>query len=371
MPKLIKGLVPLFNLLSSKRAGETVTTDELIAVTGWAASTPATYVRKRKFTGLLAPTNMPGEFRVLVDGAVLREEDVAAALTQVTERPMPIVRDEEVVGARDRYVLIDRCGEGAVGQVWRARAVRTNAMVAVKLCNPRPDLLEPAIVDDVRDRFRREHRFGSAIGHACIVEYRDHGEHNGMPFLVMELAEDSVAAELRGRGRLSVLEVIRIADRVGQGLMSLHERGLVHRDVKPANILRVARGYILGDLGIVRWGDMSKSFTGAGTLTRAAVQLGSWLYMAPEQQESPHHATAASDVYAFAITCIELLSGIVPNPARVAARKVEPPCDVAAMNELLTVMTSYDAGERPSMTEVMRQLGMLRARLDDARASVG
>ncbi|UJR83529.1 Hypothetical protein I5071_55970 [Sandaracinus amylolyticus] len=189
------------------------------------------------------------------------------------------------------------------------------------------------------------------------MAYLDRGEHLSTAFLVMELAIGSLRDRLDALGRLAVADAIAVAQRIAGGLAWIHSQNCVHRDIKPANILETRRGWVLGDMGIVKWGDMNPSFTGAGTITKTAVQLGSWYYMAPEQYESPHDATPASDVYAFGVTLIEMMVGQPPTPSVVAAGRVPPPSGHAAIDAMIRRMTAFDPGERPSVAEVQRTLG--------------
>ena len=112
-------------------------------------------------------------------------------------------------------------------------------------------------------------------------------------------------------------------------------------------------------LGILRWGDLNRDFTGAGTITKATVQLGSWNYMSPEQVANPHAVTSATDVYALGVTMIELLTGTIPHAQMVAAGRVPPPCADKAVNDLVARMTRYDPTERPSLEEVSEVLATL------------
>ena len=168
----------------------------------------------------------------------------------------------------------------------------------------------------------------------------------------MKLAESSTQDVLDRKGSLSLEHSVRVVSACVDALRYLHDLGLVHRDVKPPNVLFCDDRVVLADLGIVRWTDMNPSFTGAGTLSRGSMQLGSWFYMAPEQQETPHEAVPASDVYALGITWYQLLTGKILIPAAIHARKFAAPCRTDAVNELIGRMVLYEPGERPSLEEI-------------------
>ena len=102
----------------------------------------------------------------------------------------------------------------------------------------------------------------------------------------------------------------------------------------------------------MRWSDFDPAFTKGGSITRYSVQLGSWFYMAPEQQESPHDAVEASDIYALGITWIELLMGTVPAPQAVGAGAYQLPAIRKEVANLIQRMCSYDPATRPSLSEI-------------------
>jgi serine/threonine-protein kinase len=169
----------------------------------------------------------------------------------------------------------------------------------------------------------------------------------------MELARQSIADLLARNGAFDVVRAAQVIARAASALAYLHSVGCVHRDVKPSNLLDCERGTVLGDLGIVRWSDLHDQFTSAGTLTRSSVQLGSWLYMAPEQLENPHDVVPASDTYSLGVTWYELLTGAPPSPQAVAAKRYRQPCQHEAVNSLISRMTNYVHEARPPLQDVI------------------
>lgn len=343
----------LLEFLKTKKAGDLVSEAQILdAVPSWKKVTLDTYRKKNKLARILAVAPQPGMYRVVSDGDQLTEVEINAALSQVAPRTVVLARNDKLQGTQASYVLVRELGAGAVGAVWEARNSRTGERVAVKVCSPRPDLLEPSVFGNVKDRFKRESRLSPRVDCEAIITYLDHGDHLTTSFLVMELAEGSLRDLLAARGHLSTHETAEVALRVTAALRWLHSINCVHRDVKPPNILMTKRGYVLGDLGIVRWGDLNRGFTGAGTITKAAVQLGSWNYMAPEQIDDAHEASNSSDIYALGITCVEALTGTTPTPHRVAAGQIGAPAGDPDFDSLIHRMTAFEPTGRPSLSEV-------------------
>lgn len=348
MGNLQKGGQRLFDFLRTKSVNDLVTKEELVAVTGWKANgTLKTYISKNKLSRFLY---LEGEvFRVLRDGRELTEDEFHSEFTQVNPEQLVLRKSQVFEGRKGQYVLEHHKGSGATAQVWRAMFGSTP--VAVKVHDPRFDLLRPSVLSNVRIRFEREAKKGAQLSHDRLVRIVDTGTYSGRPFLVMEYADASVG-QLHKRKALEKNDVFEVIAASVSALGYLHSLGLVHRDVKPDNILKTERGFVLGDLGIVRWTDFNQASIRAGTITRASVQLGSWYYMAPEQRASPHDAGFPSDIYALGVTWYELLTGEAPAPEWFAAKQIAEIPGMKDVTEMVLSMTSFRPETRPSLVEI-------------------
>jgi serine/threonine protein kinase len=344
----------LFSLMSKHQIGDLLSEAQILTATGWKATTLDTYYRKNVLDPFLARID-GGAFKVLRSGTALSRKELAAAFSQVKPGVLQLTQGMRLTGAKEKYELVSPIGNGAVGNVWKARTSRLS-LCAIKIMQPRADLLDPKHLLDIRKRFAREGKLALNLTHPNVIVHLDDGEVSGVPFIVMELSEESVESLLRQKGPLSGEAAIRIIVECLKGLRYLHEKKCIHRDVKPANILRVNARFVLGDLGIVLWSDMNPAFTSAGTITRASMQLGSWHYMSPEQRNSAHEVTSRTDIYALGITWYEMLTGRTLDPAQVAARRYPPATSDGKVSAILDKMLSYDAGDRPSAEELLVQL---------------
>ena len=202
----------------------------------------------------------------------------------------------------DGYRLQRQLGEGATGLVYEARDLE-GAPVAVKML--RPELAADATL---QARFRREARLARAIRSAHVVPILEVGEANGTTYLVLPLYPGgSLAARLR-RGPMAADETAALAAHLARGLDELHGRGIVHRDVKPSNVLFDADGTAaLSDFGLARAVDSTR-------LTHDGQLLGTPHYLAPELIEGTE-ATPASDIYALGCVLYECVVGQPPFAA--------------------------------------------------------
>lgn len=358
--KLRPWLERFYQHLKDKKEGDIVTAADLMAATGWNPVTLRTHVKKNALVPFLTP--IPGinpiqstKFRMRRDGASISKDDVTKAFTQIRPAALDLSTGLRFKAKDADYDLIVELGRGAVAQVWKCQRIRDRKDFAVKIVDPRVDLLDPSTLNNVKHRFSREAKNGRELSHPNIVTYVDTGKYREHDFLVMELADQSLATQIE-RAPLTVDEAKLVIPACAAGLKYLHDADCVHRDVKPHNILRIGDRYVLGDLGIVRWSDMNPAFTSAGTITKASVQLGSWYYMGPEQRVAPHEATAASDIYALGISWYEMLTGQTLDPSFVAAKVFVDPCSDVETNAFIRKMLEFDRSRRPTASDILSRL---------------
>ena len=244
------------------------------------------------------------------------------------------------------YRILEPLGEGGTSVVYRAEHVRLGRPAALKL-------MRPAIGRaDFTQRFLRESQLAAAIDHPAIVPVYDAGEADGLLYIAMACVEGSdLKTLLEEEGRLPVARALRIVAQIGAALDAAHARGLVHRDVKPANVLvgPADRAY-LTDFGVV------KELTSAGT-TRTGSFVGTVEYSSPEQIEG-REVDGRADVYSLACVLHECLTGESP---------FHRPSEVAVLNAHLHApppRLSRVAPELPSALEPVLGKALSKSPLD-------
>jgi eukaryotic-like serine/threonine-protein kinase len=247
---------------------------------------------------------------------------------------------------RGRYRLEARIAVGGMGEVWRARDTRLGRIVAVKLLRP-----EYAGSAEFRDRLRLEARHTAMLSHPGLVQVRDYdnGPAGGAPYLVMEyVAGPSLAAVLRAEGTLSPGRVLGLIAQAAEALACAHAAGIVHRDMKPANVLIDGGQVKIADFGIAQT-------AGAVPVTLPGLVIGTPAYLSPEQVAGLP-ATPASDLYGLGIIAYECLTGRPPfagSPLAVALAHRERPLPPlpgtvsGPVAELVAALTAKDPLRRP------------------------
>jgi len=252
----------------------------------------------------------------------------------------------------DRYRLVNRIAGGGMGDVWRAVDKVLGRTVAIKF-------LRAEFADDnsFRERLRREARAAGAISHAGVVPVYDYGEItlDGAPylaFIVMEYVDGpSLSAQLSELGPLGVERTLLVIEQTAAALQAAHDAGIVHRDIKPGNILVTPSGDVkIADFGISRSAD-------ASPITRTGVMTGTAKYISPEQAGGKS-AAPASDIYSLGVVAYACLAGDVPfaegNEVSIAIAHLheqppELPADVpAGLRDLIMSMLEKSPRQRPA-----------------------
>lgn len=199
----------------------------------------------------------------------------------------------------ERYEILERIGSGGMSDVYKAKCHKLNRYVAIKV-------LKPEYSEDKTfvSKFRAEAQAAAGLMHANIVNVYDVGEENGIYYIVMELVEGiTLKKYIEKKGVLGVREAVSIAIQVAQGIDAAHKHNIVHRDIKPQNIIISKEGKVkVTDFGIAR---------AASSNTINSSVMGSVHYISPEQARGGY-SDEKSDIYSFGITLYEMLTGKVP-----------------------------------------------------------
>jgi hypothetical protein len=261
----------------------------------------------RKAESLLARAEGPVE-GWSVEALAHPQTTVEPEATVIEPVTPPAAHDSTLVGARGRYRIEAELGRGGMGVVYRARDTALERTVALKEL---PHHL--AGRSDVARRFRQEARLLARLSHPHIVQVHDLLEEAGRLWIALEFVDGGTLADaIERKGGLPWREALRLAQPLAQALGFAHAQGVIHRDVKPINILLTREGVPkITDFGLARLLE-SSVHTQEGTL------LGSARYMSPEQAAG-RAADARSDVYALGVTLYEMLSGSTPFEGETAS----------------------------------------------------
>ena len=262
-----------------------------------------------------------------------------------------------------RYRLGRRIGSGAMGIVWEAHDERLHRTVAVKQLLLQPGLAE-SDTDEAKRRAMREGRIAARLQHPHAIAVYDVAEDDGQPWLVMEyLPSKSLSTALSERGTLPPRDVASIGSQVASALAAAHNAGIVHRDIKPGNIL-------LGNDGTVKITDFGISrATGDVTVTATGMLAGTPAYLAPEVAKG-YDPGPPSDVFSLGSTLYAAIEGAPPFGLnentiallhQVASGKVVPPKQAGPLTALLMRLLRAEPEDRPTMAEAREALAAVAA----------
>ena len=227
-------------------------------------------------------------------------------MTAPGDRPLAARLADALQGA---YTIEGEVGRGGMGVVYRARDERLQRRVAIKVLPP-----ELAFQQDIRERFTREAQTAARLSHPHIVPIHTVGEGQGLVYFVMGYVDgESVAARIRRRGRLPAEEVRRIMRETADALSAAHALSVIHRDIKPDNILlEGTRGRVMvTDFGIAK----ALSSSSGATLTGVGVAIGTPAFMSPEQAAGERDIDGRSDLYSLGVVTYQMLTGELPFSA--------------------------------------------------------
>jgi serine/threonine-protein kinase len=237
------------------------------------------------------------------------------------------------------YDIEREVGQGGMATVYLARDLKHDRQVALKV-------LRPELAAAMGDRFPREIQIVAQLSHPHILPLHDSGEMGGFLYYVMPFVEgESLRQKMEREGRLPVRDAVRILREVTDALAYAHERGIVHRDIKPDNVMLSGRHAIVTDFGVAK----AVSAAGGEKLTTAGLALGTPAYMSPEQAMGEADLDHRSDIYAVGALAYEMLTGEPPfdrptAQAILSAHVLDTPEDITA--------------KRPNLPPVLGQLTM-------------
>ncbi len=225
-------------------------------------------------------------------------ETLPASPTQTLTKPLPVIPAGAVIAGK--YKVVDEIGRGGMGIVFKAEDIRLKRTVALKFLPP-----ELTHIPEVKDRFMREAQAAAALDHPNICTVYEFDQSGENAFISMAYIEGRSLRKRIDSGPLELEEALRIAAQVAEGLQEAHKRGIVHRDIKSANIMVTEKGQAkVMDFGLAR-------MTGATLVTREGTTMGTVTYMSPEQARG-ETVDQRTDIWSLGVVLYEMLTGELP-----------------------------------------------------------
>ncbi|WP_037912452.1 serine/threonine-protein kinase [Actinacidiphila yeochonensis] len=268
-----------------------------------------------------------------------------------------------------RYRLVQRIGRGGMGTVWRAEDEILGRQVAVKKLHPPQPHMDDEDLATLFERTRREARAAARISHPNVIVVHDVVDDAGLPSIVMEYVPSMTLGErLKESGPLEPAEAARIGRGMIAALRAAHRAGVLHRDVKPGNVLLGAEGdgsrVVLTDFGIAQ-------ASGTSTLTRTGELIGSIDFLSPERIRGLPPGPEG-DMWALGATLYQAVEGVSPfrrataieTAYAIAQETVEPPARAGVLSEVIAGLMAKEPGERLSAEDAERMLRVPAAEFD-------
>ena len=248
------------------------------------------------------------------------------------------LRDQLQASLGITYAIERELGGGGMSRVFLARETALGRLVVIKVLPP------DAAAGVSAERFKREISLAAQLQHPYIVPLLTGGEVDGLPYFTMPYVQgESLGARLAQHGELPLAEAIRVLRAIASALSCAHEHGIVHRDIKPDNVLLSGDAAMVTDFGVAKALSVS-THDQQGALTELGVSLGTPAYMSPEQASADPMVDHRADIYAFGAVAYEVLTGQPPFTGRTAQRLIAAHV-TEAVHDVPCVRSSLASGE--------------------------
>ncbi len=285
----------------------------------------------------------------LEDDLEADEEPSDGTCEEEDSSPTKVIRALIAGSVLGNYTVLAKLGEGGMGTVLKAQHRKMDRIVALKVLHGDATRSPGAV-----KRFQMEVRAAARLIHPHIVTALDADEDNGIHFLVMEYVDGIVLSDLVAKsGPLPLRDAMIYTVQVAQGLAYAHSEGVVHRDIKPGNLLLDKRGNMkILDMGLARMERATAAIAGGtDSLTKAGQVLGTLDYLSPEQAEDAHKVDHRTDIYSLGCTFFRLLTGRPPYRGKSIVNKI-----VAHRDHPIPSLTKARAGAPHDMDAVFRMM---------------